>query len=29
VFIKETMNNLADIGERMGADSSTWSTQSP
>jgi hypothetical protein len=24
VFIKETMNNLADVGERMGADASSW-----
>jgi hypothetical protein len=24
VFIKETMNNLADLGERMGADPSSW-----
>jgi predicted patatin/cPLA2 family phospholipase len=24
VFIKETMNNLADLGERMGADPASW-----
>jgi hypothetical protein len=29
VFVKETMNNLADLGERMGADPSSWSTQPP
>jgi hypothetical protein len=29
VFIKETMNNLADLGEKMGADSSSWSDQPP
>lgn len=29
VFIKETMDNLADIGERMGTDPSNWITQSP
>ena len=29
VFIKETMNNLADIGERMGADPKTWNTEIP
>jgi Patatin-like phospholipase len=27
VFIKETMNNLADLGEKMGADPANWSTQ--
>jgi hypothetical protein len=26
VFVKETMNALADLGEKMGADPSTWST---
>jgi hypothetical protein len=29
VFIKETMNNLADLGERMGADPASWSAQPP
>jgi predicted acylesterase/phospholipase RssA len=29
VFVKETMNNLADLGEKMGADTSSWSTESP
>lgn len=24
VFIRETMNNLADLGERMGADPASW-----
>ena len=24
VFIAETMNNLADLGERMGADPASW-----
>ena len=24
VFVKETMNDLADIGERMGADPASW-----
>lgn len=28
-FVKETMNNLADLGEKMGADPSTWSTEPP
>src|SRR5215467_6138955 len=27
VFIKETMNNLADLGEKMGADPASWSTE--
>jgi Patatin-like phospholipase len=26
-FIKETMNNLADLGEKMGADPASWSTE--
>lgn len=26
VFVKETMNALADLGERMGADSTLWRT---
>jgi hypothetical protein len=29
VFIKETMNNLADLGEKMGADPASWSTEPP
>jgi hypothetical protein len=29
VFMKETMNNLADLGERMGADTKSWKTESP
>ncbi|HYE33808.1 patatin-like phospholipase family protein [Methylocaldum sp.] len=29
VFVKETMNALADIGERMGADPSSWRTEPP
>lgn len=28
-FVKETMNNLADLGERMGADPSSWHTDPP
>ena len=28
-FIKETMNNLTDLGEKMGADPSSWSTEPP
>jgi Patatin-like phospholipase len=28
-FIKETMNNLADLGEKMGADPASWSTEPP
>ncbi len=28
-FIKETMNNLTDHGERMGADPASWSTEPP
>jgi hypothetical protein len=27
VFIKETMNNLADLGEKMGADPASWSSE--
>jgi len=26
VFLKETMNNLADLGEKMGADPNSWTT---
>ena len=29
IFIKETMNNLADLGEKMGADPASWSTDPP
>ena len=29
VFIKETMNNLADLGTKMGADPTSWSTAPP
>jgi predicted acylesterase/phospholipase RssA len=29
VFVAETMNNLADLGERMGADPSSWLTELP
>jgi Patatin-like phospholipase len=28
-FIKETMNNLADLGEKTGADPASWSTEPP
>jgi predicted acylesterase/phospholipase RssA len=28
-FVKETMNNLVDLGEKMGADPSNWSDQPP
>jgi Patatin-like phospholipase len=28
-FVKETMNNLADLGEQMGADPTSWSTSPP
>ena len=28
-FIKETMNNLVDLGERMGADPASWSSEPP
>ena len=27
VFIKETMNNLSDLGEKMGTDPASWSNQ--
>jgi hypothetical protein len=27
VFKKETMNNLADLGEKMGADPASWSSE--
>ena len=29
VFVAETMNNLADLGERMGADPASWQTDPP
>jgi hypothetical protein len=29
VFVKETMNNLADLGQRMGADPSSWRSDPP
>ena len=29
VFIKETMNNLADLGKKMGADPASWSNEPP
>jgi hypothetical protein len=29
IFIKESMNNLADLGEKMGADPASWSNQPP
>jgi hypothetical protein len=29
VFVKEVMNDLADMGERMGADPSNWQIKSP
>ena len=29
VFKKETMNNLADLGEKMGADPASWSNEPP
>jgi hypothetical protein len=29
VFVKETMNALVDLGEKMGADSSSWRTEPP
>jgi hypothetical protein len=28
-FKKETMNNLSDLGEKMGADPASWSSQPP
>jgi hypothetical protein len=27
VFVKQTMNNLANLGERMGADPASWGHQ--
>jgi hypothetical protein len=29
IFIKETMNDLADLGEKMGADPASWSSEPP
>jgi hypothetical protein len=29
VFIKETMNALADLGEKMGADGNSWMSTPP
>lgn len=29
VFVKESMNNLADLGEKMGADPASWQTTVP
>ena len=29
VFVSETMNNLADLGERMGSDPASWLTEAP
>jgi hypothetical protein len=28
-FVKEVMNELADLGERMGADPASWRTDPP
>jgi hypothetical protein len=28
-FVKEVMNELADLGERMGADAASWRTEAP
>ena len=28
-FVKEVMNELADLGERMGADAASWRSESP
>jgi hypothetical protein len=28
-FVKEVMNELADLGERMGADPKSWRTEAP
>ena len=28
-FVKETMNNLVDLGEKMGADPASWSNEPP
>jgi hypothetical protein len=29
VFVTETMNSLADLGEKMGADPASWSSAPP
>jgi hypothetical protein len=29
LFLKETMNDLADLGERLGAETSSWQTEIP
>ena len=29
IFVKETMNALVDLGEKMGADPASWSTDEP
>jgi hypothetical protein len=29
VFIRETMNNLVDMGEKMGVDPASWSNEPP
>jgi hypothetical protein len=29
VFVKEVMNELVDLGERMGADPGSWNTEPP
>jgi len=29
VFVEETMNNLADLGERMGVDPASWRLDPP
>jgi hypothetical protein len=28
-FVKEVMNDLADLGERMGADPASWRAEAP
>jgi len=28
-FVSEVMNELADLGEKMGADPSSWQTEAP
>jgi hypothetical protein len=28
-FVKETMNNLTDLGEKMGSDPASWSNEAP
>jgi hypothetical protein len=29
MFIKESMNNLVDLGEKIGADLASWSNEPP